>query len=549
MDFMYSPVNFAPKPTNGRVATFTLPDPVFKWAKDDKPVSDAGSAAASGQTAAARRQRTASQVVGELDAPLRAHEFDTAKFSQQAIDLSAALDSPDDNDSIISDALRSTLQELTAQKRDLDSHIDAILKKNGIKLGAGDKIKLETGAKGKIAVSGIQDPELRKEIENALNKEKGLFEKVRDNQVAMRKASSEFKHETGMTLKEAMEKVTANEGDGQATIDMAVGKDADGKPVVQSNSGSMIHFDDELAGLLFDMQDPTGVAVVTDSRANAEPVDTLKSLLKNAERDIRQEFMWINREVKGTVPEELPTDAAGNPIPREHLMMDVTRVEISVSSDKEITISGQVAIDPKKDREGKEIIERKIKEMLETTTESGDTKLFDEAMTRILSDYHLEYGDEAAPDATAVVEIGRENTSGQVRMSSPRKEAELLDEMSSEVNGLLEEKGILDPQYKVEVDDDGKLVIANLPENEEEKAKVLDALDEINNSLASADEEDEKYGRLKELVDHYGLFQGRGLSDLGTVDDEDETVTPYDSPGAKQYGGIIHAKDPEIELA
>ncbi|MCC8116116.1 MAG: hypothetical protein LIP18_03015, partial [Planctomycetes bacterium] len=143
----------------------------------------------------------------------------------------------------------------------------------------------------------------------------------------------------------------------------------------------------------------------------------------------------------------------------------------------------------------------------------------------------------------------RENRSGEVSLSSPKKEAELLDEMSVEVNGLLEDKGILDPQVEVEVDDNGKLVVTNLPENEDKAAKILKAMDEINDAVAGAADEDEKYGRLKELVDHYGLFQGRGLSDMGKSDDEDETVTPYDVPGAKQYGGITHAIDPEIELA
>ncbi len=503
-----------------------------------------------GQTSASHRQRVETDLLGVLDEPRPAREFDTASISQQAQELAESFKMGDGGgDSVITDALRTTLQDLTASKRDLDSHIGAILKKNGIKLGANDKLKLETGSKGRIAVSGVADPELRKEIEDALNKEKGLFEKVRDNQVAMRKASSDFKHQTGMTLKEAMAKVNENEGDGTANIDMRVKKDATGQPVPQANNASAAHFDDELKGLLFDLQDPTGVSVVTDSRANADPADTLTTMMRKAERELRQEFMWINREVKGTTPEELPTGPDGQPIPREHLMLDVSRVEISVSSTKEITISGQVAIDPKKDREGKEMIERKIKEMMETTTESGDVKLFEEAMARLMSDYTLEYGDEAAPDATAVVSIGRENTSGEVRMSSPTKEAELRDEMSSEVNGILEEKGIIDPQFEVEVDDDGKLVITNLPENEEVAAKVQTLLDEINNAVATADEDDEKYGRLKELVKHYGVFQGRGLSDMGKDDDEDETVTAYDTPGAKQYGGILHPKDPEIELA
>ncbi|MCD7897163.1 MAG: hypothetical protein LUG50_10910 [Planctomycetaceae bacterium] len=511
-------------------------------------VNSAASHTIAGQTEGFRQRRAESNHLGTTDMPLVVREFDRAVISPEALDLSTALNKPGEGDSVISNALRTTLQELTASKRDLDSHINAILKQNGIKLGAKDKIKLETNSSGKIAVAGVQDPKLRKEIEDVLNKKKGLFEKVRDNQAAMRKASSEFKHETGLTLKEAMEKVTQNDGDGTANLDMTVKRDENGQPIVESNAG-VEHFDDELAGLLFDLQDPKGVAVVTDSRANADPEGTLKTMIRKAERDIRETFMWANREVKGTETEKLPTDMDGNPIPREHLMMDVSRVEISVSSDKQITVTGNVAIDPKKDREGKEIIERIIKEMMDTTTESGDVMLFEEAMNRLMSDYQLEYGDEAAPDATAVVSIGRENRSGEVSLSSPKKEAELLDEMSVEVNGLLEDKGILDPQVEVEVDDNGKLVVTNLPENEEKAAKILKAMDEINDAVAGADDEDEKYGRLKELVDHYGLFQGRGLSDMGKSDDEDETVTPYDVPGAKQYGGITHAIDPEIELA
>lgn len=428
--------------------------------------------------------------------------------------------------------IRSELEKLSVSRRNLNGHIEAILKENGIKLGPGDKMRVETSG-GKICVGGIKDKKTRKAVEEALNRENGFADKIRDMKATERKTSDILKSETGVSL--------------HVLSKASIGKDAKEGDVMVKLMGS-----ENLDQFSFFAQNPDLVGLIRENaelsidfgggqRPFADPEGTLKAGLKKAHGKIRDRFNAINDDLM----EKLKTTGAlKDPDFDKDFLMDLDRVTIRVGSDGGVEIDGNVANDDLTNRKGKEIITELVREMMRETDDSGELVLFVEASQRLLDDYHNEFGSEAADDAVVEMEIGRDAKSagGSLRIASPAKEAEILGGVNTEVNAIVAGMGIeTDFPFDISIGDSGKLIVNNLPEAENERDTVLRIFDVITMHVEQGDENDPRFGRLVKLLKHSDAFRWGGTAAFARGGEEENekspVVTPYSPKGAAS--GII----------
>ncbi len=402
---------------------------------------------------------------------------------------------------------KEKLGNLLDSKKDLDSHVQAVMRKAGINLSSADGLRLEVGSDGTIYAGGIKDPKKRKEVEAALNKEKGLAKKIEQHAKDMRSVNATLREETILDLN-VLGRVAAGEDVNLYSLGL------DRLPNLQLDLDSELQAfelfagDTEMVNLLKEYTEPSRVTVTSDASANANPEGTLLDLGRETKIGIQMAFDDYNNKVMENMG---PTDSFDNEFKQKYLL-DLSNVSITVDSNHNIVIEGTVAEDPKADADGKHIIESFMKGMMEQQDDTDTYSIFDEATDRALMEYSDAFGRDAAPDASVVLEIGKNEPTGAVRLSSPKKEQEIQEGITLEVNNLLSDMDVdVGEGFDVEVDENGKISIANLPEDEMERKQVLQALEIINSGVKTADTDDKKYGELRSLLDHHAVFQEGGI--------------------------------------
>lgn len=432
-------------------------------------------------------------------------------------------------------SVREKLESLVTSKRDLDGHINAVLKEAGIKLTEGEKLRVETSGGGKIAVGGIDDAEKRRKIEKALNDEAGLGQKVQQYNSTFRQVSSQLESDTGLSLQNLIaEQKGQRQGEFQAKY-----SDPDGTlHGVEVNKGldqfSLFADNGDLEGMVEELGGASSIVYAAECKAAADPEGTLKDLMREAKQQTESIFDAKNagflekmNEAKVTVDEEM----------RKDFMLDLSQATITVDSKGNIEIDGTVAGDRDKDKEGKEIIKSVMESMMQATDPTGEVVLFEEANQRLIDDYKLTFGDDAADDASIVSSIGKDAPIGDIRLSSPTKEKELDEAINEKANAVV--AGMVDFEietpFEFSVDNDGKLSIDNMPEGELERKQVEQALDIINANLTAENENDETYGELARLTNHRRAFLSGGLDAIRQPGEEGQTgstVTSYNAAAA-----------------
>ncbi|MCD7897164.1 MAG: hypothetical protein LUG50_10915 [Planctomycetaceae bacterium] len=403
---------------------------------------------------------------------------------------------------------KEKLGALVDAKNDLDSHVQAVMRKAGINLSSADGLRLEVGSDGTIYAGGIKDPKKRKAVEAALNKEKGLAKKIQEHAKDMRSLNATLREETILDMN-ILGRVAAGED-----INL-YGLGLDKLPNLEMDLDSELQAfelfsgDPEMVDLLKEYTGASRVTVTADASANADPEGTLRKLGKDAKAGIQRAFDGYNDRLAETMG---AAGAFDDEFMAKH-SLDLSGVSITVDSNHQIVIEGTVADDPRSDAEGKRIIEEAMQEMMAQQDDTWTYSVFDEAAGRALMECSDSFGPDAAPDAAVVLEIGANAPGGSVRLSSPEKEQEIREDVALEVNTLLSDMDIdVGDGFEVDVDENGTITITNLPEDELEREKILQALEMINSGVKNADTNDKTYGALRSLLDHHAVFQDGGIN-------------------------------------
>lgn len=407
----------------------------------------------------------------------------------------------------LTDTVKACLEKLAASRKDLTGHIDAILKKNGIRLAPSEKLRIETTAGGRIAVGGIRDVKKRKAIEEALNREDGLSKKIQAHQSTERKLNSNLKYETGKTAAGLLSEL--NGGENAATSSIPARSVA---PRENLGHYELFAENPEFADMLREMGAESAISISSEIGPNAEPEATLTKSMRATHAEIGKSFEENNRKFRAQIEK---SGVEVDPDFNEKYMLNLSRVTIRVGSDGSIEIDGALCSDSRRDKEGKEIIESFLKDMMKATDESGEVVLFEEASRRLLEDYQDAFGRQAADDARVMVEIGRRNPGAEVRLSSPSKEAELREDIEKEVNVILADMGISpEAPFEVAVEKDGKLRVLNPPDDPQKRNELLQAMKVINARMRNGDENDPQFGALARLLRHREVFQWGGVGEI-----------------------------------
>ena len=500
------------------------------------------------QRSTGRRQTPESFKTTQTTLPIPDDSINITKESREYYKVKGVERTPEEQKAF-SKTVATLLRKLNDAKKDLNGHVDAIMKKNGIRLSPTDNLRLETDASGRIYVGGVADPDAVYALEEALNKEDGMARKVRDYQSDMRKASSLLRSETGKSLPQLVREMNGDIDNMRRDMDAKLFGES-GSDDYYSNLEYIQLFSDspELAEMVKEIGTDSLIALGEEARPVAESESTLLKGLRDTQQQIKAAFDRYN--------EELMEKLQGDPILEDpdfesKYLLNLARVDIKVSNDGEITIDGDVADEYVTDARGKEIIRSAMQAMLEGTDESGQIRIFKEATDRIMMDYNREFGKDAADDARVMLEIGKSNPLGSARLSSPAKEAEIMEGVGGQVNALMEDMGVtLEEPLDIAINKDGTLSVTNLPSDELKQKQVLAAMKSINTSLMGADEDDQEYGKLKRLVRHYGVFQKDGLSNIRQVPatpDKGSEVTEYVAQ-SKAGGGVYSQYNPEFSV-
>lgn len=443
-------------------------------------------------------------------------------------------------------ALKKKFSSLKTDKADIDSHIRAVLKAKGIKYGTGDKMKIEIDDEGKAVVGGIKDAKTARAIEEAINNEKGLAEKIDKYQSAEREVSRDLKKATGQNLADFKAYVESYQKNWYSSIS----RKEDGTfctPAEMANlEGHDLFFaDPELTDMIREhIGNASGLDISADSKILVNPENSMENDVQSIMREIDLEFKEHNRrlmemaEEMGLTPEEV-----------EERKLSVAGVKVTVSTDGTVVIEGATAKDKDADQGGKNIIESVFARSIQTNPVTQEQDPFATTADHILRLYEEEFSEDKHNERE--VKVVWEKGMADTFVASPKREAELVEGINEAVGVMMKERGVdidgLDLEF--DIDKNSKILLVNPPEDEMLAKQVEAALESINITLegteaATPEEmEGESLGntaqRLKSMTKELTTIRPWGKSELtGAKEmlDTEATETEYTAAAPALFG-------------
>lgn len=464
-------------------------------------------------TTANNHKTNGNRITGDDQYPRRTTHgdgSDSVELSDEARELAKANAATDSARTERRQAIRERLERLSASRADLDSHIKAILKKNGLKPADSQKLRLEVDSNGKIVAGGLNDKEALRAIEEALNREQGLGKQIKEFQRESKALSGDLQRETGMTMEQLVKDMKGGKDDWSKKVHMFyTGSVQDDAYFSQLQHVDLFREDPELLGMMQDLAADTGIDISGDDRTLSEPERVLKNTLTDTWKKIGEAVDEYNKNVMAKMSGD---SAMQEPDFAEKYLISLRGAGITVDSNGGIVIEGEFATDARTAADARKILESFAQEMLEITSEDGEINLFKDATERLLDMYKETFKEDAAGDAVVLASVGSSAMTGEVRLSSPSKEAEIKEEAAAKVNALLADMDIETPEpVEIEIDEKGRIRAVNLGDDEMANKIINAAIESINSGVEAADETDKRYGKLKTLLKHHMAFQPGGL--------------------------------------
>ncbi|MDR3078249.1 MAG: hypothetical protein LBV15_05765, partial [Planctomycetota bacterium] len=412
----------------------------------------------------------------------------------------------------LGETVRSLLEKLNNATADINKHIGAVLEKNGIKLSADDKLRVEVDAAGRIFVGGIKETNKIKAIEDALNKEAGLSQKIREYKNDFKKTSRILREETGKTLDKLIDETSGN-------IDRRRQKlDSEGRGVNQDDYyyQTLQYLDlfsqaPELHNLVKNLSPGNNMVGISTELTLANPENALRDIIKEAYARIESEFGDYNDRLLEKIPRG--DSSLKDPDFNRNFLLNIGTLRVTMTSAGGMDI--EVGGDRRTAAKGREIAEKVLTEMLAKIDDAGQASIFDTASQRLIQNYLVDGGDAAAADIQVELTMGGEGGMGKVRVVSAAREAELKNGVKQEVGVLLRDMGVKTSEaMEIEVKEDGRLRLANPDPNSPQYQDVMAALESINERLGR-DSDDKDLLPLKERLKEYEAYKKGGLAALG----------------------------------
>ncbi len=366
--------------------------------------------------------------------------------------------------------LKEAIRQAMSAKKGVESKINDILKKNGIQVDLKD-LDIGVSSDNRIAIAGIDDKELAKKIEKALNEDKDLAREIKDYQLLEGVVSQKISKETdGIYTLFAVKEVLYNPNSERfkQARELWAEEEIDGLQTIDFFKGET-----ELVGMVKEMLQSDGIGLSRDNNWLAEPEREIERLGKEAQSNIEAAIYEHNKGVREhyTDPEEI----------KEHLW-SIANVTITTDATGKVTIEGDLALDAKENSGGKYLGEIYLEAMHKLEKDEFAASMFERASERWVEMHDDEYGDagQYAHDAAVRIKNGRVDTC----ISAPEADAKLTEDIQEEVNIMLEDEGVrLDAPLEIYVDDNGRIKATALPNDEQTAEKVEQLLDMLNKNV------------------------------------------------------------------
>ncbi len=363
--------------------------------------------------------------------------------------------------------MKSLLESLKSEKSDINSLVQKHAASAGISDSDVKRLKIEVNASGKIVVGGIKDAKKAKALEQALNNENGLANRIKNFQNNEKKVQEFFEKNNigGMSL-----------ASGAKNLDHI--KELALEGISPEELGTVV--DDPLALAAMDLYSMGGPDFSAGSKGVADPKGALTKELEKAKKKIEELFNNAN------IQAEKFAGSAGQPNGAAAAeKMSLTGATIKITADGGITFDGRFAKSDSANSQAEALVRMVIQEMFQDNENSGFESTAATAARQLLVNHDAEFGEDAGK--AAVMEISGNKTSAYI--DNPEKTNQINQQIKTDAATFMtKESGAKFTADMFQVDERGKLSLVSVPDAYDwnKAGKLLEALN-IDVKVAAAD--------------------------------------------------------------
>lgn len=429
--------------------------------------------------------------------------------------------------------IKKRFAALTSRRKGITSALQEILESTGSNLAPGDRIKVEIGSDGKALVGGVRDAELARKLEKTINADRNLIRGIKAFQKEETAVSQELRDVTGMSLNDF--KTRISELQRGVAPEMIGGESAaySAEERINLEDQELYRVDEELSGMISSYYKDAN----TQAGAYSADISGGNNILEHADETVKSVFKDILADVQlyiDSANETIRKNYQGDPEELEKLLLSLERVTIRADGAGNVSIEGAItelaATESKgSDQEYRDAFQEIFRENLKVNPQTGEKHDFYIASEYLENKYDLAFDGEDADRTLETVYRGGENGSIESHISSPEEE-ELREEITVEARAAMEDMGIEADSLDIQVADDGKLTVANMPPEGHERDMLEQALNMLNAATENRDNKDynsmeENPGkplhRLKGLMAKLDVFLPGGADVLNGLESQE----------------------------
>ena len=412
-------------------------------------------------------------------------------------------------------SLKDRFSKFHDTERSIHDRLTSLMSKLKLKPGMSNNLKIEIDSNGRAIVGGIDDVKTARALEEAINSDKKLLKDIVAHQKEEERLSLDMREVTGTSLEDYASQIDGLRRAGQDIF-------------LEMNT-----VDTEFADMLTGHYGESGgVADISGQHNILENAEgTVNKMMSTVTDKITQAFYEMNNGIKANVEDmEDPSQYL------DDSLVDLRRLKISVDNSGNVSIEGTASKNnAETDRAAKKIIEQMFQEELQATPSTGEQHDFQTAATYLLNTYDETFG-EGNPlglgEDDRKLEVVYDHGKIESHVSSPKREAELEEEIDRSAKDALKGMGVDATDLVIEMNDEGKLAATNLNPEDPEAKKIQTALDFLNKQLENRSIEDAReeeialtmdpVKRLKALMTNMDVLRPGGASLLKRAETTEE---------------------------
>ncbi len=411
--------------------------------------------------------------------------------------------------------MKQRFAALTQEQRGIQAKLQKFARANGVKLDSGDQLKVEISSEGKVLVGGIKDAKQARKLEEAINKDHKLVDAIKTYQNEEMSISHALETATGKSLGYYKSRIDDLQKGGW--LDNLSG---DGDMVYSSEQAIALKdqdlyiVDDEFGTMISEFYaQPSGADISGGNNILEHADDVVESEFNSIMKDVNAYLADVNKSVRKKY---------GDPEEAKLHLVSLSNVSIRLTSDGNVTIDGSFSESGSYDNTMKNAITSIFNKALESNPQTGWKTDFAIASQYLEGQYDFAFDGE---DKNRKVEVAYEDGKVKSRLSSPKEEERLNEEIADEAKAALTEMGVNADSLEIIVNEGGKLAVANMPQNKQEADVLKHALDTLNNKVKERSKEDynnldnatDPIDRLKGLLAKIDIFRSGGLDVLSKL--------------------------------